>query len=231
MTNREDGPSEKSESIHQKCSPEQIRQAKEPHSDRYPNEPPKQEEEAIRKRAIFFRIWFGLKKRELVKIALDVLRNEIGWYEKPENGIGQLTSRIINDTSMVKVVIADRMSVIVQCISSILIATVVSMYVNWRMGLVAWAVMPCHFIGGLIQAKSAKGFAGDSAAAHNELVSVASESAQNIRTVASFCHEDHILKKAEISLETPKKRSMRQSIKFGIIQGVSLCLWNITQQF
>ena len=52
MTNREDGPSEKSESIHQKCSPEQIRQAKEPHSDRYPNEPPKQEEEAIRKRGL-----------------------------------------------------------------------------------------------------------------------------------------------------------------------------------
>ncbi|XP_050385288.1 ABC transporter B family member 19-like [Argentina anserina] len=300
---REDGPSESSESIHQKNSPEQIRQAKEPHSDRYPNEPPKLEEE-IRKRAIFFRIWFGLKKRELIKIALGsfaaafsgiskpvfgyfiitigvayyhpdakrevskysitfaligfislfshtlqhyffgmvgekamtnlrralysgVLSNEIGWYEKPENGIGQLTSRIINDTSMVKVVIADRMSVIVQCISSILIATIVSMVVNWRMGLVAWAVMPCHFIGGLIQAKSAKGFAGDSAAAHNELVSLASESAQNIRTVASFCHEDHILKKAEISLETPKRRSMRQSIKFGIIQGVSLCLWNI----
>jgi len=67
---------------------------------------------------------------------------------------------------MVKTIIADRMSVIVQCISSILIATIVSMVVNWRMGLVAWAVMPCHFIGGLIQAKSAKGFSGDSASAH-----------------------------------------------------------------
>ncbi|KAK9914635.1 hypothetical protein M0R45_038404 [Rubus argutus] len=230
---REDGPSEESESIHQQNSPEQIRQAKEPHSDRYPNESPKQEEEELRKKAIFLRIWFGLRKRELVKIAVGsfaaafsgiskpvfgyyiitigvayykhdaerkvgkfsitfaligfislfshtlqhyffgmvgekamtnlrralysgVLRNEIAWYEKPENDIGQLTSRIINDTSMVKVVIADRMSVIVQCISSIVIATVVSMYVNWRMGLVAWAVMPCHFIGGLIQAKSAK---------------------------------------------------------------------------
>lgn len=34
--------------------------------------------------------------------------------------------------------------------------------------MVAWAVMPRHFIGGLIQAKSAKGFAGDTAAAHSE---------------------------------------------------------------
>ncbi|KAK9007870.1 hypothetical protein V6N11_074785 [Hibiscus sabdariffa] len=49
----------------------------------------------------------------------------------------------------------------IQCISLKLIATVVSMVVNSRMGLVAWAMMPYHFIGGLVQAKSAKGFAGD----------------------------------------------------------------------
>lgn len=128
---------------------------------------------------------------------------------------------------MVKTIIADRMSVIVQCISSILIATTVSMFVNWRMGLVAWAVMPCHFIGGLIQAKSAKGFAGDLASSRSELVSLASESSTNIRTVASFCHEEHILRKAELSLETPKRKSRIQSIKYGIIQGLSLCLWNI----
>ncbi|GMP25123.1 hypothetical protein CsSME_00002142 [Camellia sinensis var. sinensis] len=156
-----------------------------------------------------------------------VLRNELAWFEKPENSTGSLTSRIINDTAMVKTIIADRMSVIVQCISSILIATIVSIKVCWRMGLVAWAVMPCHFIGGLIQAKSAKGFSGDNAAAHSELVALASEAAANIKTIASFCHEEHILKKAKLSLEIPMKRSRRQSVKYGIIQGVSICLWNI----
>lgn len=156
-----------------------------------------------------------------------VLRNEIAWFEKPQNDAGSLTSRIVSDTSMVKAIISDRMSVIVQCISSILIATIVSLVVDWRMALVAWAVMPCHFVGGLIQAKSAQGFSGDSAAAHSEFISLTSESASNIRTVASFCHEENILQKAEISLEKPKKSSRKESIKYGIIQGFSLCLWNI----
>ncbi|XP_012089551.2 ABC transporter B family member 19 isoform X2 [Jatropha curcas] len=171
----------------------------------------------------------GEKAMTNLRVALysGILRNELAWFEKPENSVGSLTSRIIHDTSMVKTIISDRMSVIVQCISSILIATVVSMVVNWRMGLVAWAVMPCHFIGGLIQAKFARGFSGDSAAAHYELVALASESAANIRTIASFCHEEHILKKAKICLEKPKKKSRKQSIKYGLIQGVSLCLWNI----
>jgi len=138
-----------------------------------------------------------------------------------------LTSRVISDTAMVKVIIADRMSVILQCVSSILIATVVSMAVNWRMSLVAWSVMPCHFIGGLIQAKSAKGFSGDYSAAHSELVALASESTTNIRTIASFCHEEQVMRKAKTSLEIPKKKYRKESIKYGIIQGFSLCLWNI----
>ncbi|RLM60881.1 ABC transporter B family member 19-like [Panicum miliaceum] len=141
-----------------------------------------------------------------------VLRNELGWFEKQKNGVGFLTSRIVSDTSTVKTIISDRMAVIVQCISSILIATIVSMYVNWRMGLVSWAVMPCHFIGGLIQAKSAKGFYGDSAIAHRELVSLASEAASNIRTVASFVYEDEIIKKAELSLQEPLKKTKIESI-------------------
>lgn len=96
-----------------------------------------------------------------ITVFAGVLLNELAWFEKPENTVGSLTSPIIHDTSKVKIIISDRMSVIVQCLSSILIATIVSMVVNWRMGLVAWAVMPCHFIGGLIQAKSATGFSGD----------------------------------------------------------------------
>ncbi|PWA59620.1 sulfonylurea receptor, P-loop containing nucleoside triphosphate hydrolase [Artemisia annua] len=156
-----------------------------------------------------------------------VLRNELAWFDKPENSVGSLTSRIINETSTVKTIISDRMAVIVQCISSILIATIVSMIVNWRMGLVAWAVMPCHFIGGLIQAKSAKGFSGDTAAAHSEVVALTSESATNIRTVASFCHEEHILNRAKTSLDKPLKISRKQSLWYGFIQGASLCLWNI----
>nr|GLL28291.1 ABC transporter B family member 19-like [Ipomoea trifida] len=155
------------------------------------------------------------------------LENELAWFERPENNVGSLTSRIVNETSTIKIIISDRMSVIVQCISSIVIATTVSMRVDWRMGLVAWAVMPCHFIGGLIQAKSAKGFSGDSSAAHSEVVSLASESAANIKTVVSFCHEEHVVEKARVSLQPQLHRSRKESIKFGIIQGTSLCLWNI----
>ncbi|KAG9158066.1 hypothetical protein Leryth_000230 [Lithospermum erythrorhizon] len=155
------------------------------------------------------------------------VKNELAWFEKPENSVGALTSRLIFETSTIKIIISDKMSVIVQCISSILIATTVSMNVCWRMGLVAWAVMPFHFIGGIVQARSAMGFSSDKAASHSQLVALASESVSSIKIVASFCQEEHILEKARLTLKEPMRRSRRESVKYGIIQGVSLCLWNI----
>jgi ATP-binding cassette subfamily B (MDR/TAP) protein 1 len=45
--------------------------------------------------------------------------------------------------------------------------------------------------------------------------------------VASFVYEDEIIKKAELSLQEPLKITKIESMKYGVIQGISLCLWNI----
>ncbi|KAE8672668.1 GDSL esterase/lipase [Hibiscus syriacus] len=231
------------------------------------------EHQRMKKTITFFRIWFGLSKRDVAKIATGsiaaafvgvskpffgffIITVGVGYYEKDAKQlvgkysiifavIGLLALflhtlqhyfyGVVRETAMANLrkalysgVLRNEVPWIEKpennCISSILI---VSMVVNWRMGLVAWAVMPCHFIGGLIQAKSAKGFAGDSAAIHREVVALVSESAANIRTIASFFQEEHILRKARIAMEKPMKRSRKESIKYGIIQGFSLCLWNI----
>ncbi|XP_022683063.1 ABC transporter B family member 14-like [Setaria italica] len=157
-----------------------------------------------------------------------ILRNEIGWFEQPKNSVGFLNSRIVGDTSMIKTIISDRMSLIVQCISSILIATGLSTVVNWRMGLVAWTLMPFHFIAGLVQVRSAKGFATDFSTSHRKLISLTSEAVSNIRTVASFVQEDEILRKADLSLQEPMRKSRVESIKYGAVQGTALFLWHTT---
>uniref|UniRef100_A0ACD5Z6A4 Uncharacterized protein n=1 Tax=Avena sativa TaxID=4498 RepID=A0ACD5Z6A4_AVESA len=157
-----------------------------------------------------------------------ILRSEVGWFEEPGNSVGFLTSRVVSDTSMIKTVISDRMPVIIQCISSILIATVLSTAVNWRMGLVVYAMMPCHLIASLVQVRSAKGFATDVSTSHQKLISLTSEAISNIRTVASFVQEEEILRKADLALEEPMWIIRMESIKYGAVQGVALCLWHMT---
>ncbi|KAM0876029.1 hypothetical protein ACQ4PT_036431 [Festuca glaucescens] len=157
-----------------------------------------------------------------------ILRSEVGWFEEPGNSVGFLTSRVVSDTSMIKTVISDRMPVIIQCISSVLIATVLSTAVNWRMGLVVYAMMPCHLIAGLVQVRSAKGFATDISTSHQKLISLTSEAVSNIRTVASFVQEEEILRKAVLALQEPMRIIRMESIKYGAVQGVALCLWHMT---
>lgn len=157
-----------------------------------------------------------------------VLRSEVGWFEEPGNSVGFLTARVVSDTSMIKTVISDRMSVIVQCISSILIATVLSTAVNWRMALAVYAMMPCHLIAGLVQVRSAKGFATDISTSHQKLISLTSEAVSNIRTVVSFVQEEEILRKADLALQEPMRTIRMESIKYGALQGVALCLWHMT---
>jgi ATP-binding cassette subfamily B (MDR/TAP) protein 1 len=120
------------------------------------------------------------------------------------------------------------MPVIVQCVSSILIATVLSTAVNWRMGLVVYAMMPCHVIASLVQVRSAKGFATDISTSHQKLIFLTSEAVSNIRTVASFVQEEEILRKADLALQEPMRIIRMESIKYGAVQGVALCLWHMT---
>ncbi|KAG6746527.1 hypothetical protein POTOM_048878 [Populus tomentosa] len=191
----------------------------------------------------FFRIWFGLEHKDLVKTVIGSVAAAFSGISKPFFGYFIITvgvtyykedaNRRVGEKAMANLRQALYSGVLLNelawfekpenTVGSLLGLSTTPP----RMGLVAWAVMPCHFIGGLIQAKSAKGFSGDSAAAHYELVELASESTANIRTIVSFFHEEQILKKAKICLENPKRRSRKESIKYGLLQGVFLCLWNI----
>ncbi|KAM0844976.1 hypothetical protein ACQ4PT_056697 [Festuca glaucescens] len=189
----------------------------------------KKPKQGIRKRtSVFYRIFLRTFKLVPGKVLLVVLQSEVGWFEEPGNSVGFLTSRIVSDTSMIKTVISDRMPVIIQCISSVLIATVLSTAVNWRMGLVVYAMMPCHLIAGLVQVRSAKGFATDISTSHQKLISLTSEAVGNIRTVASFVQEEEILRKADLALQEPMRIIRMESIKYGAVQGVALCLWHMT---
>ncbi|PSS32907.1 ABC transporter B family member 14 like [Actinidia chinensis var. chinensis] len=135
--------------VQQQISSQYVKQPDEPTElNSHQNDSPKQEEQKWKRNtAIFFRIWFSLKKSEHVKTVIGsfaaafsgllslfshivqhyvfgvvgekamlnlrqalytaVLRNEMAWSEKPENSSGSLTSRIINDTTMAKTIIAD----------------------------------------------------------------------------------------------------------------------------
>ncbi|RWW22093.1 hypothetical protein BHE74_00039367 [Ensete ventricosum] len=163
-----------------------------------------------------------------------------------------LTTRVRRMTlsADVKSAIAERISVILQNMTSLLTSFIVGFIVEWRVALLILATFPLLVLANFAQILcssvdystcnvslrfvllmdmchrhhqqlSLKGFAGDTAKAHAKTSMIAGEGVSNIRTVAAFNAQSKILSLFCSELRVPQRRSLRRSQTSGILYGLS----------
>lgn len=71
-----------------------------------------------------------------------ILRNEVGWFDEDENNSSLLAARLSTDAADVKSAIAERISVILQNMTSLLTSFIVGFIVEWRVALLILATFP-----------------------------------------------------------------------------------------
>lgn len=71
-----------------------------------------------------------------------ILRNEVGWYDEEEHNSSLLASKLATDAADVKSAIAERISVILQNMTSLLTSFIVAFIVEWRVSLLILATFP-----------------------------------------------------------------------------------------
>ncbi|XP_008784383.2 ABC transporter B family member 19 [Phoenix dactylifera] len=150
-----------------------------------------------------------------------ILRNEVGWFDEDENNSSLLAARLATDAADVKSAIAERISVILQNMTSLLTSFIVGFIVEWRVALLILATFPLLVLANFAQQLSLKGFAGDTAKAHAKTSMIAGEGVSNIRTVAAFNAQDKILSLFHHELRVPQRRSLRRSQTSGLLFGLS----------
>ncbi|KAG6538099.1 ABC transporter B family member 19-like [Zingiber officinale] len=156
-----------------------------------------------------------------------ILRNEVGWFDEEENNSSLVAARLANDAADVKSAIAERISVILQNMTSLLTSFIVGFIIEWRVALLILATFPLLVLANFAQQLSLKGFAGDTAKAHAKTSMIAGEGVSNIRTVAAFNAQDKILSLFASELRVPQQRSLRRSQTSGFLYGLSqLCLYS-----
>lgn len=84
----------------------------------------------------------NLTKRVREKMLASVLRNEIAWFDREENASARIARRLTSDAHNVRSAIGDRISVIVQNVSLMLVAFTAGFILEWRLALVLVAVFP-----------------------------------------------------------------------------------------
>ncbi|KAL8545923.1 hypothetical protein ACS0TY_005877 [Phlomoides rotata] len=150
-----------------------------------------------------------------------ILRNEVGWFDEDENNSSLLAARLGSDAADVKSAIAERISVILQNMTSLLASFIVAFVVEWRVSLLILATFPLLVLANFAQQLSLKGFSGDTAKAHAKTSMIAGEGVSNIRTVAAFNAQEKILSLFSHELHVPQRRSFRRSQCSGLLFGLS----------
>ncbi|XP_042260897.1 bile salt export pump-like isoform X2 [Thunnus maccoyii] len=88
-----------------------------------------------------------------------MLGQEIGWFDDHRNSPGALTTRLATDASQVQGATGSQIGMIVNSLTNIGVAIIMSFYFSWKLTLVILCFLPFIALSGGFQAKMLTGFA------------------------------------------------------------------------
>ncbi|CAH9084109.1 unnamed protein product [Cuscuta epithymum] len=170
-----------------------------------------------------------LTKRVRERVLSKLLTFEIAWYDKDENATGSICSRLSKDANVVRSLVGDRMALLIQAASTILIAWTMGLIITWKLGLVMVAVQPLIISCYYCKRVMLKSMSKKANKAQQESSKLAAEAITNMRTITSFSSQSRILDMLKKSQESPRRENIRQSWIAGIALGASNSLMTFTR--
>uniref|UniRef100_B9I099 Multidrug resistance protein n=1 Tax=Populus trichocarpa TaxID=3694 RepID=B9I099_POPTR len=157
-----------------------------------------------------------LTKRVREKLLAKLMTFEIGWFDDDENTSAAICARLATEASMVRSLVGDRMSLLVQTFFGSVFAYSIGLVLTWRLTLVMIAVQPLVIGSFYLRSVLMKSMAGKAQKAQMEGSQLASEAVINHRTIAAFSSEKRMLELFKATLRGPKEESVKHSWLSGL---------------
>ncbi|KAL5552730.1 hypothetical protein UlMin_040131 [Ulmus minor] len=152
-----------------------------------------------------------LTKRVREKLLREMLTFEIGWFDQDDNTSAAICARLANEASMVRSLVSDRMSLLVQVFFSASLAFLFGLLVTWRVAIVMIAFQPLLIGSFYSRSVLMKSLSAKAQRAQSESSQLASEATINHRTITAFSSQTRILDLLKLSMKGPKKENIKQS--------------------
>lgn len=131
------------------------------------------------------------------------LRQDLRFFDRPENTVGSLSSRLDSDAQSLFELMGFNITIIMLSIITIIACSILSIAVSWRLGLVGvFAGIPPMVLGGYIRIRVETKMDADIDAKFSKSASIASESVTAIRTVSSLAIESDVLRRYTNELDS-----------------------------
>ncbi|XP_071944971.1 ATP-dependent translocase ABCB1-like [Antedon mediterranea] len=170
----------------------------------------------------FFQNWMfsisgeNLTMRLRTKAFEAMLRQDMAWYDDSHHSTGALTTRLATDASNVKGATGIRIGAILQSVVTMVAAIFIAFYYGWKLALVMFGCMPFLALAGVLQMKAVSGSQKKDAELLEDAGKTASESIENMRTVASLTLEERFYSKYCQQLQAPYTSSQRNTMLYGL---------------
>ncbi|KAJ8498874.1 hypothetical protein OPV22_009426 [Ensete ventricosum] len=170
-----------------------------------------------------------LTKRLRERMLSKTLTFEVAWFDQDENSTGAVCARLAKDANVVRSLVGDRMALIIQTVSAVLIACTMGLVIAWRLAVVMIAVQPIIIVCFYARRVLLKRLSAKAIKSQSESSKLAAEAVSNLRTITAFSSQDRILGMFEAAQEGPRRESVRQSWFAGIglasSQSLMTCTW------
>ncbi|XP_074575701.1 putative ABC transporter B family member 8 [Curcuma longa] len=165
-----------------------------------------------------------LTKRVRIRALEKILTFEVAWFDDDAHSSGALCSRLSNEAALVKTLVADRVSLLLQTASGVVIAVTMGLIIAWKLALVMIAIQPstmiCHYAKKVVLSRVSVALAK----AQHSSTQIAVEAVYNHRMVTSFGCADKVVELFKEAQEEPLRASRKKAWVAGLATGSSPCL-------
>ncbi|XP_057415709.1 ABC transporter B family member 11-like [Lotus japonicus] len=173
-------------------------------------------------RSYFFGVAGGKLIKRVRKMCFEkIVHMEISWFDEADHSSGALGARLSTDAASVRGLVGDALGLLVQHIATAITGLVIAFVACWQLALIILALVPLLGLNGYLQLKFLQGFSADAKKLYEDASQVANDAVGSIRTVASFCAEEKVMKLYQERCEGPIKTGIRRGIISGISFGLS----------
>jgi ATP-binding cassette subfamily B protein len=146
-----------------------------------------------------------------------LLEQEIAYFDR--NKVGDLTSRLASDTTVLQNAVSVNLSMLLRNVASSLGALAMLFYTSWRLTLLMLAVVPAVALGAVVLGRRVRRLSRDVQDALGGASSIGEESLSAIRTVRAFASETREATRYAAAVERSYELAKKRTIVTGAFMG------------